>query len=195
MNKLKVHMVISFLFIDGLLMGCALVKIHSSTVETIDISFCLPPPSTFSSADLVGTWTAGRTDWSDTITIRQDGTYIQKLHLFTETSQYNYESAPQPWRVDTSTTTIPYLHLTGYRVCAYWPDIDCDQEGGGDGYWIDFCYKNPTEMPLESLYEGRGVQMLGEGIFLVMGAPENSIVFSLLARGMYSTWTFFRISP
>ncbi len=161
---------------------------------------CPTPPKDFSSSTLVGTWVAGRPDWSDTLIIKADGTYKQILHLVSNTRNYDYESTWQSWRLEPQPNGIPYLHLTGYRVCAYWPDISCDQVGGGEDYWDDFCFGGVTEVPGGGVIQGRGVQMPGEGILLVMGVPRTTqfpqgINLTLLARGMYATWTFSPRSP
>jgi hypothetical protein len=83
---------------------------------------CPYPPKDFSSSDLVGTWIAGRPDWSDTLIIKENGTYKQKLHLRSNTVTYDYESEWLAWRLEPQSNSVPYLHLKGYRVCAYWTE-------------------------------------------------------------------------
>ena len=178
------------------LSACALEQENRLTASPS----CPLPPNDFSSSTLVGTWVAGRSDWSDTLMIKADGTYKQILHLVSGTRNFNYESTWLSWRLEPQPDGIPYLHLTGYRVCAYWPDISCDQVGGGEGYWDDFCYGEVTKVPGGGVIQGKGVQMPGEGIMLVMGAPKTpqfpqGINLTLLARGMYATWTFFPRNP
>lgn len=156
---------------------------------------CPYPPKDFSSSNLVGTWIAGRPDWSDTLIIKEDGTYKQILHLRSNTVTYDYESKWQSWWIEAQSNSVPYLHLTGYRVCAYWTEIGCDQVGGGKEYWTDFCQGTGTEVPGGGVLDGKGMQMPNEGILLIMGAPRTAefpqgVNLTLLKRGIYATWTF-----
>ena len=193
MKKKSSGFVVILVIISSLL-GCIL----ESKKDTFQSSGCQPPPEDFTTTDLVGTWMAGRPDWSDTVIIRANGTYKQTLHLRSNSLTYDYESSWQPWRLESKPNGIPYLHLTGYRVCAYWPDIGCDRVGGGEGYWTDFCQGAGTTVPGGGVLQGKGVQMPGEGILLVMGAPrttqfQQGINLSLLSRGIYHTWTFLPV--
>lgn len=118
---------------------------------------------------MVGTWTAG---WSrfgipdDTLIIREDGTYKQILDLpNTEGPPFKYESDWQPWRLEYGENGLPYLHMTGMRLCAYTGGyIGCDVVGGGDSpkaQWYDSCKETWVHMP-------------GEGVLIVMGRPRLS---------------------
>ena len=161
---------------------------------------CQYPPQDFSSSNLVGSWIAGRPDWSDTLIIRDDGTYKQILHLRSDTVIYDYESEWQSWWLEPQSNSVPHLHLSGYRVCAYWTEIGCDQVGGGEGYWTDFCQGTGTKVPGEGVIQGKGMQMPNEGILLVLGAPRTAefpqgVNLVLLKRGIYAAWTFLPSTP
>jgi hypothetical protein len=191
----KKTVLIRMLIVLAFLSGC-----NQEQEPTASSLGCPPPPEDFLSSNLVGTWMAGRSDWSDTLIIKADGTYKQRLHLVSNTRNFDYESTWQMWQLEPQPNGIPYLHLTGYRVCAFWPDISCDQVGGGEGYWTDFCQEARTKVPGGGVTQGKGVQMPGEGILLVMGAPRTTqfpqgINLTLLAHGMYATWTFFPRNP
>ncbi len=120
---------------------------------------CILPPKEFSEMDLVGTWYSGMPDWSDTLIIQKDGTYKQILHLeYREKPTLDYESDWQPWRLEYRADGLPYLHLTGMRVCAYVGGniTDCSVVGGGKGKWYDPCKEEWVQMP-------------GEGVLIAMG--------------------------
>ena len=118
---------------------------------------CEPPPQGFLERDLVGTWEAGVPAQRDTLTIREDGKYKQLIHL--DVPLTDYESDWQRWWLEERESGVPYLHLQGMRLCAFNPDISCDQVGGA-GH--DFC-------------RNAQVPMINEGILLVLGVPEPFI--------------------
>ncbi len=137
-----------------------------------------PVEEGFSESDLIGTWDAMDSLMDSTITIRGDGRYKQTIYV--ERTGFKYESDWKPWRVTYSDQGLPYLHLEGLLMCAYWRQIDCrtgktgiEPIGGGDTkdpfadetYWYDFCQEKWVNTP-------------GEGVFMVWGG------FKLDPRGI-----------
>jgi hypothetical protein len=119
---------------------------------------CSPPVGGFSKSNLVGTWVAGDPKHSDTLLIKPDGAYKQIVHVeFPRLPPIDYESGWQPWYLEYSIKNIPYLHLRGYAFCGMNVAIPCGQRDGG-GY--DFC-------------QDRSIQMLNEGILLVLESSEQ----------------------
>jgi len=119
---------------------------------------CPIPQKGFSEANLVGTWMARRLESTDTLIIRTDGTYKQIIHL--ENPTVDYESEWLTWWLEYSENGVPYLHMENLRLCAYLPDImDCEQIGGGEFYFYDFCREE-------------SVPMVNEGILIVLGTSE-----------------------
>jgi hypothetical protein len=155
----------------------------SCNPKTEQVTGCQPPPKSFSELSLVGTWHSMSPAASDTLIIKADNTYKQIIHMLVDGIAFYYESDWQTWWLEEQENEIPHLHLSGYRVCAYWPEITCETEGGGDGYWTDFCQEKRVEMD-------------GEGIFLVLGAigAPNSVGLSLLSRGEYDVWNFWMVA-
>jgi hypothetical protein len=155
----------------------------SCNPKTEQVTGCQPPPKSFSELSLVGTWHSMSPAASDTLIIKADNTYKQIIHMLVDGIAFDYESDWQTWWLEEQENEIPHLHLSGYRVCAYWPEITCETEGGGDGYWTDFCQEKRVEMD-------------GEGIFLVLGAigAPNSVGLSLLSRGEYDVWNFWMVA-
>jgi len=95
-------------------------------------------------------------------------------------TNFQYESDWRPWRVTYSEQGLPYLHLEGLLMCAYWEQIDCStgktgiepftpgdtKDPYGDAtYWNDFC-------------QNEWVNTSGEGVFMVVGG------FKLEPRGI-----------
>jgi len=122
---------------------------------------CTPVPDEFSKEDLFGTWFAGYVSnpvRNETIIIRDDGTYKQIIQI--ENPAFTYESEWLPWQLEKKINNIHYLRLEGMKLCAYWPYIDCEDSGGGDEYWYDFCQKNWIQTP-------------NHGIILVLGVPKQ----------------------
>lgn len=150
------------------LLSFALFLSACSSSQNEEQKGCILPPEGFSESDLIGTWVAGRLDDTDTLIIREDGTYKQIIHIeFAEKPTVDFESDWQPWRIE-YTEGIPYLHMTGMRLCASDPNIDCEQLGGGERDWnaynenfyYDFCQEESVLMP-------------GEGVLIVLGVPEH----------------------
>ena len=149
---------------------------------------CPLPQEGFSEADLVGTWMAKRSESTDTLVIRANGTYKQILHL--ETPSVDYESEWLPWRFEYSESGTPYLHMEKLRLCAYLPDMgDCEQVGGGESYFYDFCREE-------------SVPMYNEGILIVLGIPEtytgqssHDITLTLLLAWPERVWTYELVKP
>jgi hypothetical protein len=132
---------------------------------------CTPPPTSFAETDLVGTWVGRRLDDTDTLILREDGTYRQLIHIeVPEQPSFDYESDWQPWRLEYLEGGPPYLHLEGMRLCVSTLslDLDCSQPGGGERDWnaynenfyYDFCRRD-------------SMLMVNEGILLVMGVPQR----------------------
>lgn len=157
-------------------------KIHPFTVLLIVLllgacrpresgsSVCLRlMPRRFSESDLIGTWNAMDSLLDSTLVIRENGQYKQTMYV--ERTGFKYESDWRQWRVTYSDKGIPYLHLAGLLMCAYWRQIDCSTgktniapvEGGNtkdpftdETYWYDYCQEKWVNTP-------------GEGVFLVRG--------------------------
>jgi len=147
-------------------------------------SGCPPPPKGFSETDLVGSWNALDVVKDSWIIIRADGRYKQTIQV--PRTGFSYESDWKPWRLTYSEKGLPYLHLEGLALCAYWYDFDCSTNTGprhGDPlftvggtrdlfadetFWYDFCQKDWVDTP-------------GEGVFLVLGVP---LPFSQPPRGI-----------
>ncbi len=134
-------------------------------------SGCLPPPKGFSTSDLIGAWDAIDSLKDSTIIIRGDGRYKQTIYV--KRTGFKYESDWQSWRVTYSKQGLPYLHLEGLLMCAYWEEMDCTQKvvptvGVGDtkdpfgdaSYWYDVCQKDWVNTP-------------GEGVFRVFWVDER----------------------
>ena len=87
----------------------------------------IPPPATFTEADLVGTWQAnyGFTN-TDTITLKADGTY-QQVFKAPEINYY-YESPWNEWFIEYSLSGKPKLHLEGMRY--YAAAVEIGENGG-----------------------------------------------------------------
>jgi hypothetical protein len=132
-------------------------------------SGCAQFPEAFSESDLVGTWDAADSLRKSTFIIRGDGRYKQTM--FVERTGFKYEGDWKPWWVTYSDKGLPYLHLEGLLMCAYWSQIDCATgrtniapvEGGDtkdpfsdETYWYDVCQKKWVNTP-------------GEGVFKVYG--------------------------
>lgn len=135
----------------------------------------LPPPD-FSEADLVGTWWAGYASSpkrSDTLSIREDGTYKQIIHL--DVPDVDYESDWQPWWLEYHESGIPYLHLKGMRFCAINPSFNCD-EPTGHTVWYDFC-------------EDKSIAIDNEGILIVLGKTLD------FPMGSENSWFYTKQEP
>lgn len=120
----------------------------------------------FSESSLIGHWGGSReTAWDSTIIIREDGRYKQILCI--ERTGFKYESDWLPWRVTYSDQGLPYLHLEGLLMCAYWGQMDCSTgetniepvEVGdtgdpftGEYYWYDYCQEEWVDTPDEGVF-------------------------------------------
>lgn len=114
------------------------------------IGRCPLPPESFQESDLVGTWVARYAYGTDTLILKEDGTY-QQIYDNPQTGDY-YESDWQEWWVEYRESGIPNLHLKGMK-----PDgISKDS----DSLWHDFC-------------EDRAVEVHGEVMLLVIGASAS----------------------
>lgn len=100
--------------------------------------------------DLIGTWEYGFPGDSDTLMIRADHTY--KQFIYRGPSQYYdkvaYESDWQSWWVEYKADGIPYLHLSGMRLCGGERYLSCSQPGAV-GY--DFCSQQSVEVKNEGV--------------------------------------------
>ncbi len=133
-----------------------------------------PPKEGFSESDLIGTWGGTiETAWDSTIIIRGDGKYKQAVNI--KRIGFEYESDWQPWRITYSAKGLPYLHLEGLIMCAYWYQMDCStgttnltpvvvgntKDPFSDAtYWYDTCRNTWVDTP-------------GEAVFMVIGVPER----------------------
>jgi hypothetical protein len=94
--------------------------------------------------------------------------------MYVERTGFKYESDWLPWKVTYSDKGLPYLHLEGLLMCAYWYGMDCAQKvvptvGVGDTkdpfgdatFWHDFCQDKWVNTP-------------GEGVFMVFGYKPSS---------------------
>jgi hypothetical protein len=94
-------------------------------------------PEGFEESDLVGTWQAlydGDARTTDTIILREDGTYQQIYHRYTD--NYRLETPWQRWYVETRPSGKLYVHLEGMHYCILTEDV-CALERGGVAE--DFC--------------------------------------------------------
>jgi len=120
---------------------------------------CPPLPETFQESHLIGTWQAEYGASTDTLILREDGTYKQIFARHTD--DYRYESAWNRWWLEHRASGGLYLHLDKMRRCDQWEEL-CYKEGGGGGDWVywDFC-------------EDRGVRMPDEVVLIVLGVSKD----------------------
>ncbi len=141
-----------------------------------------PAKEDFSESDLIGIW-GGDIEhaWDSLIVIRGDGRYKQIINI--NRTGFQYESDWRPWRVTYSEKGLPYLHLEGMLMCAYWWQVDCrtGQSGlepftpgntkdpfGDATYWYDGCQNKWINTPGEGVYYVIGDEKLPpRGIMLV----------------------------
>ncbi len=138
---------------------------------------CFLPPQGFSESDLVGTWGGGIEDAGDSqVIIRSDGQYKQIINI--ERTGFKYDSDWRTWRVIYSEQGMPYLHLEGFLMCAYWEQVNCNTGQTG----IEPFAPGDTKDPYSNLtywYDGcqeEWVNTPGEGVFMVWGVPRASIM-------------------
>jgi hypothetical protein len=157
-----------------------LIALLLSACGSKESSGCPLPPKGFSESDLVGTWHAIDSLKDSILIIREDGRYKQTMYV--KRTGFEYESDWQPWRITYSDKGLPYLHLEGLLMCAYWYGMECTQKvvptvGVGDtrdpfgdaAYWYDGCQKKWVDTP-------------GEGVFKVFGVPPR---FDQPPRGIH----------
>ena len=89
MSRMNLTHLLGWIFLTCLLCACSVDQ----------ASGCHPPPEGFSETDLVGTWHSGLSWRSNTLGIKEDGTYKQIIHIdhYTEDSSFEYESDWLPW--------------------------------------------------------------------------------------------------
>ncbi len=129
-----------------------------STREIYDEQRCIAPPEGFSESDLIGTWIAERSDNVDILVLRDDHKYRQMMRV--SHPVFAYQSDWLPWRVEYGVNSIPYIHLEGMHLCAYWPEMDCAEVGGGERIWFDSCTEDWIKMP-------------NEGVLIVLGSGKG----------------------
>ncbi len=127
----------------------------------------------------MGTWFAGNPDHSDTLIIRNDGSYKQIVHIkFPKQSPLEYESDWQPWHLE-SKENIVYLHLDGMSFCGMNSEISCNVRSGG-GY--DFC--RDEYLPMND-----------EGILLVLGTANPNNIFLFYPLGSENSYVYSKQEP
>jgi hypothetical protein len=123
-----------------------------------------------SADDLTGTWYAGNPTRNDTLIIREDGTYKQLIHI---ENDYDFESDWQPWRLE-YTNDGNLVHLEGLNLCAAFMNLDdCENTGGKDFNWGNFCRFNPN---------GESTPANGVGVLIAMQTANTRTNF---LRPMY----------
>jgi hypothetical protein len=157
----KSFVIVVVLSILVLSVGCLVLgyRLFTFIGRSSTHSGCIPPVE-FSEADLIGTWVSELPGQKDTLILREDDRYKQILEI--DHPPFDYESEWLPWWVEYKESGIPYLHLEGMRLCVYFSGIDCEQVGGGEHNWNDFC-------------QDEWVQTPGEGVLMVLGVPEQFI--------------------
>lgn len=118
-------------------------------------------PDSYQEADLVGTWQAlygGEARTTDTIVMREDGTYQQIYHRVTDS--FRIETPWQRWYVETRPSGKLYIHLEGMHYCILTHDVCVLEKGGGGGRLL----WDPGE--------GRNIKMNEEIILLVSGVED-----------------------
>jgi hypothetical protein len=163
-----------------------LIALLLSACSSKESGGCPLPPKGFSESDLVGTWSAIDSLQDSAFIIREDGLYKQTMYV--ERTRFKYESDWQPWRVTYSDKRLPYLHLEGLLMCAYWFQMNCStgktgveplelddtKDPFGDAtYWYDDCQRDWVNTP-------------GEGVFMVFKTSGviNLVPFTKSPDGM-----------
>ena len=117
---------------------------------------CSPLPETFQESDLVGTWQARYFPRAvtDTLTLREDGTYQQVYQ--DDLANYYYTSPWNRWYAEHRPSGGLYLHLEGMRYCLGTNEV-CRRQGGGGGShpYYDFC-------------EDRSIRNMGNEVILAV---------------------------
>ncbi|NMC34696.1 MAG: hypothetical protein GYA36_19915 [Veillonellaceae bacterium] len=145
-----------------LLIACAICSYRY--YEEVRPKGCTPP-SNFIESALIGTWKYEVEGVSDTLIFRDDGNYKQIINI--GMPKVYYESEWQPWNVEYNTSNVPFIHLDGMRLCVYWEGIDCQQIGGGDIQWFNYCDEEWVKIPnegiliaLHSNHSSRGIELV-----------------------------------
>jgi hypothetical protein len=115
-------------------------------------------PEGFEQSDLVATWQAlygGDPPTTDTIILREDGTYQQIYHR--NTDNYRFETPWQRWYVETRPSGKLYVHLEGMHYCILTDEVCALEKGGGGGRLL----WDPGE--------GRNIKTEEEVVLLVSG--------------------------
>jgi len=167
-----------------LCLGCLFSIFQTNETNT----GCIPLPEGFSESDLFGTWVAGSPVYptsSDTLIIRDNGTYKQIIKL--EFQSIEYESDWQAWWFEYRDNGTGYLHLDDYRICAATTEDSCDWINDGNMPYADVCdgqWMDPYPLP-------------GEIILVVRGVPESSaenrshpLVLTLFKGFESSPWSY-----
>jgi hypothetical protein len=178
-----------------ILLAFSLACISIASPKNRTIGGCSPLPARFSEMDLIGTWVARSLvhQSSDTLYIRDDGTYKQIIQL--EYPSIEYESDWQPWSFEYRDNGTGYLHLDDYRTCA--ADVgdfepSCDLVYDGKIPWADVC-------------EGQWMEPgpnAGEIILVAEGIPGNSaenrshpFILTLFKGFESNPWTYSFVEP
>lgn len=141
-----------------------------------------PAKEEFSESDLIGTWGGTKeTAWDSLIVIRGDGRYKQIMNI--KRTGFQYDSDWRPWRVTYSEQGLPYLHLEGLLMCAYWEQIDCSTEQTGIEPFTPGDTKDPfgDATYWQDVCQNKWVNTPGEGVFTVIGGyklPPRGIMLA-----------------
>jgi hypothetical protein len=111
---------------------------------------CPPLPETFKEEDLVGTWRSDYIHGTETLTLREDGTYQQQVHF----PDYEYSGAWEKWYLEERPSGGVHLHLEGMHYCLGTGSI-CRAGGGGGELYYDPC-------------EGRSFRFTGNEVILAV---------------------------
>lgn len=154
----------------ALLVGCCYTA--SPTSEPDRKFRCPPLPVTFKDSDLVGTWVAEYADSTDTLILKEDGTYKQIYDIPKIVPRFYYESGWQKWWIERRESGYLRLHMTGMRLCASVSSL-CEREGGGvgDSLAVDYCERDGMRI------------RAGEVVLIVTGVTERNKPFT--PRGIW----------
>jgi hypothetical protein len=173
MKKFLLYFSVAFSVVAGIIL-CGILAFKLYGLFIVQGHRCAPPQKGFSSEDLIGTWISGTPDQRDTLMIKADGTYRQVIHI-THPSKpsVDYVSNWQKWWLEYGKINVPVIHLEGYRMCGYNPDISCDKVGGSG---IHMCDINYMDAP-------------NEGVLYIMGSSELTLTLPL---GLEDSWGYWR---
>jgi hypothetical protein len=174
----RVSQLVAIMIAGGFLVACV-----ANWSDGASPPACPPPPTTFTKADLVGTWTASyNLHDKDILIIKDDGTFKQ---IYTDPDgNLSYESGWQQWWTETRDSGYIRLHLIGMHRAGELSSI-FNREGGG----VD-----PTLNTAIDYCEGKVVEMPHETILIVTGAssetPRGIELRQLRLAGTHWTWSF-----